>query len=241
MYIRRPCRSPTANSRSHDFLRRSVEERVSPTVAEIAAHFGMRSPNAAAQHLRPDATKRGDRDRGGVARGIRLNLHAGAAAKPTLARAAKSMPTIARELPIVGRVAAGSPILAEQNLEGSLAVDPAIFRPRADYLLRVVGDSMVGIGIHEGISWRCDARRRCATGRWRSAGWAGMRRGGHGEALRAARRDRLAPPREPQNEANSGRPARRGSSPSKGGGGGGAGGCRGGARAPPIVGIMDSR
>jgi repressor LexA len=135
----------------YDFLRRSVEERgFPPTVAEIAAHFGMRSPNAAAQHLRLMQQKGAIEIEAGVARGIRLNLHAGAAAKPTLARAAKSMPTIARELPIVGRVAAGSPILAEQNLEGSLAVDPAIFRPRADYLLRVVGDSMVGIGIHEG-------------------------------------------------------------------------------------------
>jgi repressor LexA len=54
------------------------------------------------------------------------------------------------ELPLVGRVAAGSPILAEENLEGQLEIDPGLFHPRADYLLRVVGMSMRDVGILDG-------------------------------------------------------------------------------------------
>jgi repressor LexA len=134
----------------YDFLRRSLEERgFPPTVAEIAAHFGMRSPNAAAQHLRLMAQKGAIEIEAGVARGLRLLLAQASGRRPTAARTPKGTPTI-RELPVVGRVAAGSPILAEENVEGRLAVDPAVFRPRADYLLRVVGDSMIGIGIHDG-------------------------------------------------------------------------------------------
>jgi repressor LexA len=56
----------------------------------------------------------------------------------------------ANDLPLVGRVAAGSPILAEENIEAQLEVDPALFRPRADYLLRVVGLSMRDAGILDG-------------------------------------------------------------------------------------------
>jgi repressor LexA len=136
----------------YDFLRRSVEERgFPPTVAEIAAHFGMRSPNAAAQHLRLIQRKGAIEIEAGVARGVRL-LHSSAQAsgpRPT-GRRTPHIPNKTRALPIVGRVAAGSPILAEENLDGELALDPAAFRPRADYLLRVVGDSMVGIGIQSG-------------------------------------------------------------------------------------------
>ena len=53
-------------------------------------------------------------------------------------------------LPLIGRVAAGSPILAVENIESELAVDAALFQPHADYLLRVRGDSMVGVGILDG-------------------------------------------------------------------------------------------
>ena len=53
-------------------------------------------------------------------------------------------------LPLVGRVAAGSPILSEGNIEASFGVDPALFRPRPHFLLRVQGDSMIGIGIDDG-------------------------------------------------------------------------------------------
>lgn len=119
----------------YDYLRRCVEERgFPPTVAEIAAHFGMRSPNAAAQHLRLLRRKGAIEVAPRRARGIRLLRENPAP----------------RGLPIVGRVAAGSPILAEENVEGQLPLDPRLFRPRADYLLRVAGDSMTGAGILDG-------------------------------------------------------------------------------------------
>jgi repressor LexA len=133
MTKRPPPGAPTARQQQVlDFLRRHVAERgFPPTIAEIAAHFGMRSPNAAAQHLRLLVRKGAIEVAPNLSRGIRVVAAAGA-------------------LPIVGRVAAGSPILAEENREGSLAIDPRAFRPRADYLLRVRGDSMTGAGILDG-------------------------------------------------------------------------------------------
>ena len=139
-----PSETATPTDRQREvlqFLRRHLDERgYPPTVAEIARHFGMRSPNAAGQHLRLLAKKGLVEITPLVSRGIRLVGHAPAPRK-------KDAP---RGLPIVGRVAAGSPILAEENREGDLALDPAAFRPRADYLLRVAGDSMVGAGILDG-------------------------------------------------------------------------------------------
>lgn len=132
------------------FLERSLEERgFPPTVAEIASHFGMRSPNAAAQHLRLMAQKGALEIEPGAARGIRL-LGDGAQRTPKRRVSTTRARGPGASLPIVGRVAAGSPILAEENREGALAIAPAAFRPRADYLLRVVGDSMEGAGILDG-------------------------------------------------------------------------------------------
>ncbi|MFZ2208513.1 MAG: transcriptional repressor LexA [Porticoccaceae bacterium] len=102
-----------------------------PTRAEIAHHFGFRSANAAEQHLRALARKDMLQMIPGASRGIRLNEDAGG-------------------LPIVGRVAAGSPILAEECLEGHCQVDPGLFSPPADYLLRIQGDSMRDVGIRDG-------------------------------------------------------------------------------------------
>jgi repressor LexA len=136
--------APTARQREVlRFLQRHLAERgFPPTIAEIAAHFGMRSPNAAAQHLRLLQRKGAIEVTPGLSRGIRL-VPTGEA-RSDASRAAR------RGIPIVGRVAAGSPILAEENRDGELALDPSAFRPRADYLLRVVGDSMVGAGILDG-------------------------------------------------------------------------------------------
>ena len=101
-----------------------------PTRAEIAQHFGFSSPNAAEQHLKVLA-KKGVLDLvPGVSRGIQLKGEAG--------------------LPVVGRVAAGSPILAQEHIERHIQVDSALFNPRADYLLRVRGMSMKDIGIMDG-------------------------------------------------------------------------------------------
>ncbi len=103
-----------------------------PTRAEIAETLGFRSANAAETHLRALARKGVIELTRGASRGIRL-LEAPPAG-----------------MPLVGRVAAGEPLLAQENIEGHYRVDPALFRPHADYLLRVQGDSMRDAGILEG-------------------------------------------------------------------------------------------
>src|SRR3954447_4914053 len=110
-----------------------------PTRAEIAERMGFRSVNAAEQHLRALERKGAIDIAEGASRGIKVRE-----ARPS-ARAGRLM-----ELPVVGRVAAGSPILAEEHLQGSYQVDPNLFTPRADYLLRVRGLSMKDAGILEG-------------------------------------------------------------------------------------------
>lgn len=101
-----------------------------PTRAEICAAMGFSSPNAAETHLRALERKGVIEMTSGASRGIRLKQ--------------------ASTLPVVGRVAAGSPMLAEQNVEQRCRVDPALFEPAADYLLRVRGMSMRDAGILEG-------------------------------------------------------------------------------------------
>jgi repressor LexA len=110
-----------------------------PTRAEIAERMGFRSVNAAEQHLRALEKKGAIDIEAGASRGIRVRD-----ARPS-ARIGRLL-----ELPVVGRVAAGSPILAEQHLDGRYQVDPNLFTPRADYLLRVRGMSMRDAGILEG-------------------------------------------------------------------------------------------
>lgn len=100
-----------------------------PTRAEIAQALGFRSANAAEEHLRALARKGVIELVAGASRGIRLT-HAG--------------------VPVVGRVAAGHPILAQQHIEQHYQIDPGLFRPRADYLLRVEGLSMRDAGILPG-------------------------------------------------------------------------------------------
>lgn len=109
-----------------------------PTRAEIARTMGFRSANAAEQHLRALARKGVIDISSGASRGIRVRDKTGA-------RQGKLM-----ELPVVGRVAAGSPLLAEEHLQGRFQIDPNLFTPRADYLLRVRGMSMRDAGILEG-------------------------------------------------------------------------------------------
>jgi repressor LexA len=100
-----------------------------PTRAEIARQLGFSSANAADAHLRA-LQRKGALDLvPGASRGIRLK-DAG--------------------VPLVGRVAAGQPILAEENIEARYPLDPALFHPRADYLLRVRGMSMRDAGILDG-------------------------------------------------------------------------------------------
>jgi repressor LexA len=109
-----------------------------PTRAEIAERMGFRSVNAAEQHLRALEKKGAIDIEAGASRGIRVRD-----AKP--AGRGRLL-----ELPVIGRVAAGSPMLAEEHVQGRYQLDPNLFTPRADYLLRVRGMSMRDVGILEG-------------------------------------------------------------------------------------------
>ena len=109
-----------------------------PTRAEIAQRMGFRSVNAAEQHLRALEKKGALEIASGASRGIRVLDNRPAGRGRLL------------ELPVIGRVAAGSPILAEEHVQGRYQVDPNLFTPRADYLLRVRGMSMRDAGILEG-------------------------------------------------------------------------------------------
>lgn len=113
------------------FIEDAIEENGSPpTLVEIARTFGFHSHNSAVEHLKALARKGAIELAGGAARGIRLKAERG--------------------VPLVGRVAAGSPILSEANIETRYRIDPALFKPRADYLLKVRGMSMRDAGILDG-------------------------------------------------------------------------------------------
>ena len=118
-----------------DFIRERVEESgMPPTRAEIALALGFKSANAAEDHLKALKRKGAIDLVPGTSRGIQL--------KDTV-----------REqmgLPLIGRVAAGRPILAEEHIEARYQVDPSLFHPQPHYLLRVQGMSMKDIGIMDG-------------------------------------------------------------------------------------------
>jgi repressor LexA len=121
-----------------DFIKRCLEDNgYPPTRAEIAQELGFKSPNAAEEHLKALARKGAIEMTPGASRGIRIP---GFEAKTEESSG----------LPIIGRVAAGAPILAQQHVEESLAINPAFFHPSADYLLRVHGMSMKDVGILDG-------------------------------------------------------------------------------------------
>ena len=103
-----------------------------PTRADIAKKLGFRSANAAEEHLRALAKKGVIAIVPGASRGIRLSV------------------TNNPGIPVIGRVAAGSPILAAEHIEGYCEIKPGYFSPAADYFLRVHGDSMTNAGIIDG-------------------------------------------------------------------------------------------
>lgn len=107
-----------------------------PTRAEIALQLGFRSANAAEEHLKALAKKGVIELLPGMSRGLRL--------------VAGMEDDIADGLPLIGQVAAGEPILAQQHIESHYRVDENLFRPHADFLLRVNGMSMRNIGILDG-------------------------------------------------------------------------------------------
>jgi repressor LexA len=114
-----------------DLVRRHIDETgYPPTRADIARELGFKSANAAEEHLKALARKGAIEMIPGASRGIRLPDSAG--------------------IPIVGRVAAGDPVLAEQNIEDYCDLPPTFFKPTADYFLVVKGDSMMEVGILDG-------------------------------------------------------------------------------------------
>ncbi len=113
------------------FIRDTLQETgMPPTRAEISLALGFASHNAAEEHLRALERKGAIEMIDGTARGIRLMEQLG--------------------LPLIGRVAAGSPILAEAHVQGHYQIDPLLFKPRADYLLKVRGMSMRDADILDG-------------------------------------------------------------------------------------------
>jgi repressor LexA len=118
-----------------DFIRDQLNETgMPPTRAEIARALGFKSANAAEEHLRA-LQRKGVIDLvPGASRGIQL--------KDTLRDQIG--------LPLIGRVAAGRPILAEENIEARYQLDPELFHPKPHYLLKVNGMSMKDIGIMDG-------------------------------------------------------------------------------------------
>jgi repressor LexA len=129
-----------SQTRVLSFIRAFIRQHgFPPTHAEIARGLRFRSANAAGEHLRLMAKKGAVTLTPGASRGLRV-----AEAED----AGETAPEGA--LPLVGQVAAGQPILAEENVERSVRVDPGLFRPRAAFLLRVRGDSMIEAGILPG-------------------------------------------------------------------------------------------
>lgn len=134
-----------------------------PTRAEIATALGFRSVNAAEDHLKALARKGMIELSAGTSRGIRLLAPAQAILPkpaepqrhridnvPAAAAADRKAPQQGLVLPLVGRVAAGSPILAENHIESTYRLDSSLFERAPDYLLRIRGESMRDAGMFDG-------------------------------------------------------------------------------------------
>lgn len=138
-----------------NLIREAIENTgFPPTRAEIAAELGFRSANAAEEHLQALARKGAIEISPGTSRGIRLREGVvpgkPARGRPTQQMALPHPALMQLSLPLVGRVAAGSPILAQEHIESTYNVDPALFATKPDYLLKVRGMSMRDIGILDG-------------------------------------------------------------------------------------------
>ncbi|MCE0490214.1 transcriptional repressor LexA [Pantoea sp. Mb-10] len=125
----------TRQQQVYDLIRDHINQTgMPPTRAEIAAQLGFRSPNAAEEHLKALARKGVIEIVSGASRGIRLLMEE----------------ETSEGLPLIGRVAAGEPLLAQEHIEAHYQVDGNLFKPSADFLLRVSGMSMKDIGIMDG-------------------------------------------------------------------------------------------
>lgn len=129
----------------YDFIVKTMNELgYPPTRAEISRALGFKSPNAAEEHLRALERKGAIKVIRGTSRGIRLP------AQEPEAGNEEGLEEPAQGLPIIGEVAAGSPVLAAEHIDRYCPLPPEYFTPRADYLLRVRGLSMKDAGILEG-------------------------------------------------------------------------------------------
>lgn len=137
-----------------NLIREAIENTgFPPTRAEIAAELGFRSANAAEEHLQALARKGAIEISPGTSRGIRLRdigSNAGGSPLGTKQMALPHPALMQLSLPLIGRVAAGSPILAQEHIETTYQVDPALFSAKPDYLLKVRGLSMRDVGILDG-------------------------------------------------------------------------------------------
>ena len=114
-----------------DVIKSSIEATgMPPTRADIARELGFKSANAAEEHLKALAKKGVIKLVAGASRGIRLTEQHG--------------------LPIIGRVAAGAPLLAQEHIDDYCDLSASFFAPPAHYLLQVCGDSMINVGIWDG-------------------------------------------------------------------------------------------
>ncbi len=148
--------SPKLTARQQQILDlvQSTIERTGapPTRAEIAAELGFRSPNAAEEHLQALARKGVIELVGGTSRGIRLQASTLRALNEARGKQfSLPLPSLAQlTLPLIGRVAAGNPILAQENVDQTYLLEASLFPRRPDYLLKVKGMSMRDAGIMDG-------------------------------------------------------------------------------------------
>ena len=153
--------SPKLTTRQQQILeliQRAIERTgAPPTRAEIAAELGYRSPNAAEEHLKALARKGVIDLVSGTSRGIRVKSDTLRRLNAARRQGADALPfepvpaaLLSLQLPLVGRVAAGSPILAQEHIERTFAVESYLFARKPDYLLKVRGMSMRDAGILDG-------------------------------------------------------------------------------------------
>ncbi len=123
-----------------------VSNGAPPTRVEIAEHFGFRSPNAAEDHLKALDKKGHIELKSGTSRGIFITESARVSSMHE-----NDAPELgdANGMPVIGDVAAGAPIFASQHVQKMVSVDQSLFSEKADFLLKVRGDSMINIGIFE--------------------------------------------------------------------------------------------
>ncbi len=136
-----------------------------PTRAEIANALGFRSANAAEEHLQALARKGAIELVSGTSRGIRLKGTQRTMSRPASDLFSLTLPGLAQlSLPLIGRVAAGSPILAQEHVDQTFHVESSLFSERPDYLLRVRGMSMRDAGIMDGDLLAVKATREVRNG-----------------------------------------------------------------------------